>query len=428
MFFLIFSVFVMGCGGCGQEEIVPEQSGMNGRKLLFIGVDGLDPLLLRGVFRDDPGRLPNLKRIADEGFLVDLEVSSTPMLSPILWTSIASGYDQSQHRVQGWTTGINEPVSQEAVHTLRFWEAASQDGRKVLQIGSLLTSPVVALNGVNIGDALVRAQFKEGQEVKELEAHVYPASRADELALMIPDIEWLEEHPIVGYQLANTGGGVHPLATDEAHIRFFEKLWPELQPDIGVLYFKGVDRVGHLADPTSRTGSVTGGSVSSSGFIELGPTWIGDYYSYIDTVLGRLMSQIDPADTTVVLASDHGFEVLSEESEWPSRHRDPGVLMGWGQLVQPGVGYSTVNQFDLGVTLFALSGLAPGEDSHGRLLTELFALSDAPEPLGSWILSQPLSPVSGSEQSQSADAQVEELKALGYLDESGRETRDQQYR
>jgi hypothetical protein len=160
-------------------------------------------------------------------------------------------------------------------------------------------------------------------------------------------------------------------------------------------------------------------------FSDRGPDWIHDYYLYVDEVLGRVLSQVDATKTTVVLASDHGFEINREEPEWASRHRDPGLLIGWGARVKEDVSYSRVGQLDLGVTMFSLVGVAPGADAKGRQLEELFDLSGAGAPLGSWILEEHL-PLINGEEDASTDALMQELETLGYVDELGEERTDLQ--
>jgi len=68
------------------------------QRVLLIGWDGADwrmfnPLLERG-------QMPNLERFINEGVMGNV-ASLTPMLSPILWTSIATGKYADKHQILG---------------------------------------------------------------------------------------------------------------------------------------------------------------------------------------------------------------------------------------------------------------------------------------------------------------------------------------
>ena len=72
------------------------QRRATGTKALLIGLDGadwniIDPLV-------EAGRLPNLARLARSGVRGRLH-SITPMLSPVIWTSIATGVQPSRHGI-----------------------------------------------------------------------------------------------------------------------------------------------------------------------------------------------------------------------------------------------------------------------------------------------------------------------------------------
>src|SRR2546426_11300947 len=66
----------------------PPHAVSTGTRLLLIGLDGADWQIAGPLI--DAGRLPNLARLRREGAWGDLR-SSQPMLSPLLWSSIATG-------------------------------------------------------------------------------------------------------------------------------------------------------------------------------------------------------------------------------------------------------------------------------------------------------------------------------------------------
>ena len=83
------------------------------RKVLFIGIDGadwqiLDPLIAKG-------RLPHLDALVRNGAAGELR-SLEPMLSPLLWTTMATGKLPEEHGILSFTaydakTGKRVPIS-----------------------------------------------------------------------------------------------------------------------------------------------------------------------------------------------------------------------------------------------------------------------------------------------------------------------------
>lgn len=67
-----------------------------GRKLVVIGIDGMDPNLLRAYM--EAGLLPNFKALADEGTFLPLGTSNPPQ-SPVAWSNFITGMDPGGHGV-----------------------------------------------------------------------------------------------------------------------------------------------------------------------------------------------------------------------------------------------------------------------------------------------------------------------------------------
>src|SRR5215468_6220243 len=58
------------------------------QRVFVLGFDGMDPTLCRKWM--DEGKLPNLKKLADEGTFAKLETTQ-PSESPVAWASFATG-------------------------------------------------------------------------------------------------------------------------------------------------------------------------------------------------------------------------------------------------------------------------------------------------------------------------------------------------
>ncbi len=71
------------------------------KRLVVIGLDGLDPGLA-GRWMEE-GKLPNLKKLADEGTFKPL-ATSYPSMSPVAWSSFTTGVDPSRHNIFDFIT------------------------------------------------------------------------------------------------------------------------------------------------------------------------------------------------------------------------------------------------------------------------------------------------------------------------------------
>jgi len=66
------------------------------RKLIFLGLDGLDPNLVERFMAE--GRLPNLTRLRDQGTFTRLR-TTFPSLSPVAWSTFATGVSPAKHNI-----------------------------------------------------------------------------------------------------------------------------------------------------------------------------------------------------------------------------------------------------------------------------------------------------------------------------------------
>jgi predicted AlkP superfamily phosphohydrolase/phosphomutase len=71
------------------------------KRMLVLGLDGLDPGLAQRFM--DEGRMPNLKRLAESGVFRPLQ-TACPSISPVAWSSYATGVDASRHNIYDFLT------------------------------------------------------------------------------------------------------------------------------------------------------------------------------------------------------------------------------------------------------------------------------------------------------------------------------------
>src|SRR5260370_4369351 len=75
----------------GEESPAPKK-----KKLLILGIDGMDPELLRQYMKE--GKMPNFAALAARGSVLNLP-QSTPPQSPVAWANLITGMNPGGHGI-----------------------------------------------------------------------------------------------------------------------------------------------------------------------------------------------------------------------------------------------------------------------------------------------------------------------------------------
>jgi predicted AlkP superfamily phosphohydrolase/phosphomutase len=78
----------------------PYKSAMT-RRVVILGLDGMDPGLATKFMRE--GRMPNFQKLAERGVFRPLD-TSVPSMSPVAWSTFATGVDASHHGIYDFLT------------------------------------------------------------------------------------------------------------------------------------------------------------------------------------------------------------------------------------------------------------------------------------------------------------------------------------
>src|SRR5206468_10570499 len=109
------------CAGCGRTK--------PGR-VLVLGFDGMDPRVVDLLMSE--GKLPNFARLRREGAYAPL-LSFEPLLSPVIWTTVATGKTPDRHRIGHFvavnsSTGEQLPVTSQMRKSSALWNILSNAG------------------------------------------------------------------------------------------------------------------------------------------------------------------------------------------------------------------------------------------------------------------------------------------------------------
>jgi predicted AlkP superfamily pyrophosphatase or phosphodiesterase len=409
---------------CGPNETAARP------RVLLVGIDGaslrmLEPLLERGV-------VPQFAKLREEGVSGPLR-SIMPLQSPRIWNSIATGKRPEKHGIVSFAR-IGEDSSlhlylgsDRKVHAL--WNMVSDAGMSVAVINWWNTFPPEKINGVIVSDHLQEHEI-EGREKIALASEtpsgplIYPEhweSRITEL-LAIKEPPLLFPNPFAGNdRLPHAAMLNKRLSTyfddDGAVLRVALEVEAAEHPDVMLVFFPGIDRVSHflwgMTEPPEHYPENLRPSPSER---EAGGEAFEQYYEYTDAMLGALIERYGP-DDLVVVVSDHGFEFGVDLGLLTGVHKtekaQDGVIFARGAGVASGMIGGEVSVLDITPTILALLGLPLGEDMDGRVAD--FAGAERVAR----VETHDTGPVErlGSSPSGSDEKILEDLRALGYLEE-----------
>lgn len=428
------------------SEVVPRHEPL-AKRVLLIGWDSADWQLIHPLL--DAGKLPTLERFVNAGVIGNL-ASLQPILSPILWNSIATGKRAYKHGIHGFTepksdgSGI-QPVSSTSRKGKALWNILSQNGLRTQVFGWFASHPAEPLpDGVCVTDFFPRISGPLDDFSPLVPESVYPERLREVL-------EPLRVHPheIEGSHLA-------PFLTraldidqsDPAHqanLFYLQRVlsqcasihaaatWAlEHEPwDFAAIYYEGLDLFCHgfmQFHPPRMEG------ISEQDF-EFYHEVVTGVYRFHDLMLATLL-KLAGEDTTVILVSDHGFYsdhlrpkivpgAPPNPAEW---HRSHGIvaLRGPGILADERI-YGSV-LLDIAPTILALFGLPIGADMDGRVMAQAFETPpqvgqipswdaiDGPHPAGLHPPDKQIDPVAAQEA-------IQQLVELGYLEAPGEDVR-----
>ena len=402
--------------------------------MLLVGWDAADWKVIRPLM--DAGKMPTVRRLVENGSAGQISTLHPP-LSPMLWTSIATGKRPFKHGIHGFSEptpdgrGV-QPVSNLSRKSKAIWNILNQNQLRSVVIGWWPSHPAEPIHGVMVSDLFHRA-YRPLDEGWPLPAHaVHPKELAEAIAGLRVHPDQLTPELVEPFI---------PLAKeiDQDHDKrlavFLRMLaecmsihsaavWSlENQPwDFFAVYHDAIDHFSHA-------------------FMRYHPprqAWIGerDYelyhnvvsmaYQLHDEMLGTLIQKAG-GDATVILMSDHGFHpdrlrpaAIPDIPAGPAiEHRDFGILAMAGPGVKKAGRLHGGSVLDVAPTILALYGLAAGEDMDGKVLPQAFEEKPKLEFIPSWEEvpgADGRHPAHTRLDPAAAHAALEQMIALGYIE------------
>jgi predicted AlkP superfamily phosphohydrolase/phosphomutase/tetratricopeptide (TPR) repeat protein len=368
-------------------------------RVLLIGWDAADWKVIQPLL--DAGEMPNLARLIAGGMRGNI-ATLYPVLSPMLWTSIATGKRAFKHGVHGFSEPLPDgsgvrPISILSRQTKALWNILNQNGHRSIVAGWWPSHPAEPINGVMVSNHFTQPVGTPDQMPPLPAGTVHPASLAGSLAeLRVNPMELTGEFLrmfVPEYEKVDQAKDkrLHTLAKVIAETMSLHAVATELLEtqdwDFAGIYYAGLDHFGHgfMRYHPPRLPHVDEADFALYQHI------IANAYRYHDAMLGMLLNFTDD-NTTVILMSDHGFhpdehrpEYIPAEPAGPAvEHRHFGILCMKGPALRSGEPILGASLLDICPTILTLFGLPPGKDMDGKVLLPVFKEPPRIEPIESW--------------------------------------------
>ena len=354
-------------------------------RVMLIGIDGADPAIIERLIAQ--GKLPTLARLSREGAFGRLR-SREPLLSPVVWTTIATGRRPQDHGVLDFVEvaadGRLVPITSSRRRVPALWNIASQFGHSSGFVGWYASFPIEAVRGFEVSD---RLGFHQVKSERTVQGAAFPpdlvAALQQRFGEPAPDVTAVRARFLSRPDATVTADGERrlvQLARIHATTEYYRRITPWLQatyrPGLLGMYFEAVDACSHLfmedAPPRRR-------QVVDADFDAFSQT-VDRCYEYQDEVLADVLALADE-DTLTIICSDHGFKSgdwrpdtigRADQGLAPLWHLQNGVLLLHGASVRAGSTIDRATILDIAPTVLHALGIPLARNLPGRALQDVF--------------------------------------------------------
>ena len=382
---------------CGGVEV-----DKTGTRAVVIGIDGADWKIIEELAAK--GEMQNLMGLRERGTWGPIETLNDIPLSPVIWTSVATGKTAAKHGVSWFmvdrSDGTRVPVRSYNRKTKAIWNILGDNGRRPTVLGWWATFPAEEVGkGAIVSDALGFHGFGSTAKGGNDEKKTYPSELYESAFSRVPAEQQIpaefvqrfidisandyrdEMYDPARFPQHNPFNPIHLFQqyaiTAQGYTAIAEDLLENRPYDLFMVYFEQVDSFSHLfmkyAPPKLEW-------VPAEGFARYSRI-ATDWYKYQDELLGRLLEKIDPETTAVFVLSDHGFKsgerrIRSEETVDVKRahldHETDGVFIAAGPHIRPGARIANASVMDLTPTVLHYLGFPVAKDMDGKVLERVF--------------------------------------------------------
>jgi len=407
-------------------------------KVLLIGWDGADwehiqPLL-------DEGLMPNLQSMISGGVMGNI-ATLTPILSPMLWNSVATGKLADEHGILGFTepdpdNGGQRPFASTSRKVKAIWNILSQEGYRSNVVNWWASHPAEPILGTMVSNSFVHTPWTQEHGWREMPGVIHPPEHKDALLELRVHLTEIGQNEILPF----IPRAAEVDQTQDRRLETFAKqlaqcvsiqaagTWlMENQPwDFTAMYFEGIDHFCHGFMPYAPPKLPY---VSQEKY-DLYKDVIRGAYQFHDMMLGRQLT-LAGEDAHVILCSDHGFLSGDHRPRFTPRepagpaywHRPLGIFVMKGPGIRQDELVFGTSLLDITPTILQLFGLPMGEDMKGSVRTDAFQSPPRVKTIPSWesVSGESGQHPPGMEMDKAASRELmEQFVALGYVEDPGK--------
>ena len=363
------------------------------KKVLLIGWDAADWKVINPLL--DQGLMPTLDAFINQGVMGNL-ATLRPILSPMLWNSIATGKRANKHGIHGFMepdtqNGGIRPVSSTSRKVKAIWNILTQRGYKTHVLGWFAGHPAEPINGISISDLYPYATSPPDKPWPLPPGAVHPENLRDtfaELRMHPGDVTeaailpWIPRAAEIDQEKDKGLMSFAKILSENCSIHNAATWILQNEPwDFMAVYYNGIDHFCHgfmHYHPPRMEG------IPEDRY-EIYKDVVNGAYRFHDMMLETLLELAGP-DATVLLVSDHGFHsdhlrprgIPAEPAGPAVQHRPFGIFCMKGPHVQQDERIYGATLLDVTPTVLTLFGLPVGADMDGRVLVQAF---DEPPPI-----------------------------------------------
>jgi predicted AlkP superfamily phosphohydrolase/phosphomutase/tetratricopeptide (TPR) repeat protein len=403
------------------------------KKVLLIGWDAADWKVINPLL--DQGLMPTLDDFINHGVMGNL-ATLRPILSPMLWNSIATGKRPNKHGIHGFMepdtqNGGIRPVSSTSRKVKAIWNILTQRGFKTHVLGWFAGHPAEPINGISVSDLFPYATAPQDQPWPLPPGAVHPESLRDtfaELRMHPADVTeaailpWIPRAAEVDQEKDKGLMSFAKILSENCSIHNAATWILQNEPwDFLAVYYNGIDHFCHgfmHYHPPRMEG------IPEDRY-EIYKDVVNGAYRFHDMMLETLLNLAGP-EATVLLVSDHGFHsdhlrprgIPAEPAGPAVQHRPFGIFCMKGQHIQQDERIYGATLLDVTPTILTLFGLPVGADMDGRVLVQAFEEPPQIARIPSWE-QEPgecgMHPSDLRMDPAAAQAILQQFVALGYI-------------
>jgi hypothetical protein len=394
------SLLVAACGSA--EDPAPRPP------VLLLAVDGLEwSVLLPMVQR---GEMPTLRGLMERGVFGRLRTLN-PTVSPVIWTTIATGKPPAEHGIHGFVyadEGEQQLYTSADREVKAFWNILSDQGLDSSVFGWWITWPAEHVRGLMVAQANTPprngvtegGRGKKGGLFEDAPGQVFPPAEEPRVLAILDEVEagldgvMAREYGFPEVELPQpearlVKGTRWTLRADETYLRLAADTLARREPSaVTAVYIGATDVIAHrfwrYAFPEEFTHPVAPERLELLGGL------LEAAYRRADQALGELLRLL-PEEATVLVVSDHGMHAVQTAGRFPpdnalwglisAGHFDepPGVLIAAGAGIRAPAAPPDLDALELEdlrdvgsvtdftPTLLALVDVPVGQDMAGEV-------------------------------------------------------------